>query len=224
MKHFVTFIQDAVTSTKHRRKETSPFNWRRGELRHLISSQTTNDRLIIIASDVIYDEDLTEAFFRALEILMSSPQRLEQDTASSEGNNSNNWPTNNFPAANTRRNAGDQGGTPTKIPTPKLTFHEMGDTGADTSTEGSPVLYLALEKRFNFTIKDMSVVATGYSALQRNVLDTTDGPITTPPCGQGHASSFKFEGVRLPLSFQQCFRYARDDNMEIWRIKPRMLS
>lgn len=210
-------------SVNHRgKKTTSPFNWKCGELKRLLSRHTANDRIILIASDVIYDEDLTEAFFRTLESLMSSSQRVKLDVTSSESNNSNNRHANNLTAGRMKRNAEDQE-TPSKFGTPVEAFHhEIGNKGAEVfPTEVSPILYLALEKRFNFTIEDMSVVATGYRALQRNVLDVTDGPLTMSLCRQGYVRSFKFEGMRIALTFQQCFRYPRDENMEIWRIKLR---
>lgn len=83
------------------------------------------------------------------------------------------------------------------------------------------VLYLALEKRFNFSLAELSVSATGYKALLGNVLDVTDA-VDGRVVGGGCASRRKaFEGIRLPLNFQQCFRYNRSDAMEIWQIRRR---
>ena len=83
------------------------------------------------------------------------------------------------------------------------------------------VLYLALEKRFNFSLAELSVSATGYKALLGNVVDVTDAA-DGRGIGDGCASRRKaFEGIRLPLKFQQCFRYNRSDAMEIWEIRRR---
>ena len=82
---------------------------------------------------------------------------------------------------------------------------------------GEAVLYLALEKRFNFSLAELSVSATGYKALLRNVMDVTDGVD-----GRIGAYAWRrkaFEGRRLPLTFQQCFRYQRSAAMEMWEIR-----
>lgn len=89
------------------------------------------------------------------------------------------------------------------------------------------VLYLALEKRFNFSMAELSVAATGYNALLRNVvLDTTQATESgvagvDRSAQQGGNAQKEFEGRKLPLSFQQCFRYTRNDAMELWEIRRR---
>lgn len=85
---------------------------------------------------------------------------------------------------------------------------------------GEAVLYLALEKRFNFSLAELSVSATGYKTLLGNVMDVTNG-VDASVVGGCALRRKAFEGVRLPLTFQQCFRYQRSDAMEIWEIRRR---
>ena len=102
-----------------------------------------------------------------------------------------------------------------------------GDEPVFRGAEGraQSVLYLALEKRFNFSMAELSVAATGYNALLRNVLDTTQatesGAGVDRSARQGGNAQKEFEGRKLPLSFQQCFRYTRNDAMELWEIRRR---
>ena len=84
--------------------------------------------------------------------------------------------------------------------------------------DGGAVLYLALEKRFNFSLAELSVSATGYKALLGSVVDVTDG-VDGRVAGSCEQKRKAFVGTRLPLAFQQCFRYNRSDAMEIWEIK-----
>lgn len=102
---------------------------------------------------------------------------------------------------------------------------ENGQTYSSFGAGGGhgAVLYLALEKRFNFSLAELSVSATGYRALLRNVMDVTDG-VDRQAARACKLGSKVFEGTRLPLAFQQCFRYKRSDAMEIWEIRRRPVS
>lgn len=77
---------------------------------------------LLLAADVIYSDDLTDALFSILEVIMSSSQ---------EKVNLDCWKLHLFPG-----------------------FILITDF---------QVLYLALEKRYNFSIDDLDVVANGYS-------------------------------------------------------------
>lgn len=157
-----------------------PYNWRDGELEDLLSWRVDDSGggVTILASDVIYDEGLTEAFFGILKIMM---------------------------------------------PPPAANHYGTGETQAQRSS----VLYMGLEKRFNFSIAELSVAATGYRALLRNVLDITDGDVIDQ-AGRGKRAQDgqgcqEFTGVRLPLDFAKCFRYNRSEAMEMWEIRRRPL-
>jgi hypothetical protein len=66
-------------------------------------------------------------------------------------------------------------------------------------------LWMAMEKRFNFSIEEMSVVAHGYKRLMKYVSDV-DG-------------AMPFRGSRIPLSFsQRVMSYDRVVDLEMWDI------
>jgi Lysine methyltransferase len=85
-----------------------------------------------------------------------------------------------------------------------------------------PVCLLALEKRFNFSLAELSVVATGYRALRECVLDLDDANAVAAAAiaAASDSTTPPFEGRRLPLSsFQQCFTgYTRTPQMELWEL------
>lgn len=108
---------------------------------------------LLVAADVIYSDELTDAFFSILETLMS--QGLEK------------------------------------------------------------VLYVALEKRYNFTLDDLDVVANGYSRFRSYVRDE----------GECHdlqnGSSPCFVGTSIDLTEipQYVMNYERGQDVELWKIK-----
>ncbi|KAK7847323.1 methyltransferase-like protein 22 [Quercus suber] len=108
---------------------------------------------LLVAADVIYSDDLTDAFFNVLEKFMS-----------------------------------------------------LGS---------EKVLYLALEKRYNFSVNDLDVVANGYSHFRSYLRDDSeceDIKNGSVPC---------FVGKRIDIT--QIPQYVRDydrgNDVEIWRIK-----
>ena len=117
------------------------FDWSKNDLSELKQLD------FIVATDVIYDANLTEAFFSALKILVEN------------SNNSN------------------------------------------------LVIYLAIEKRFNFSIENLSVVATGYKSMLSHINI------------EGEENCAFFNGIRMPLDFPKSFRYNRTPQMEIWELK-----
>ncbi|XP_023528002.1 methyltransferase-like protein 22 isoform X1 [Cucurbita pepo subsp. pepo] len=111
---------------------------------------------LLVAADVIYSDDLTDAFFSILEKFMS---------------------------------------------------------------QGSEkVLYLALEKRYNFTLNDFDIVANGYSHFLSYLKHEDDDPKhsslqqESKPC---------FIGNRIDLANipQYVLNYERGEDVEIWQIK-----
>ncbi|KAI8544426.1 hypothetical protein RHMOL_Rhmol08G0295900 [Rhododendron molle] len=108
---------------------------------------------LIIAADVIYSDDLTDAFFKTLERLMKlRPEK---------------------------------------------------------------VAYLALERRYNFTLDDLNVVANGYSHFRSYLTDEgecNDLKSRSLPC---------FVGKRIDLAEipQYMREYDRGNDVEIWQIK-----
>lgn len=107
---------------------------------------------LIVAADVIYSDNLTDAFFSTLERIMSvGPEK---------------------------------------------------------------VLYLALEKRYNFSLDDLSVVANGYSRFRSyfRVRDCDELESISRP---------KFQGEPVDLSEipQYVMEYERGSDVELWKIK-----
>ncbi|KAI3763323.1 hypothetical protein L1987_53777 [Smallanthus sonchifolius] len=111
---------------------------------------------LLVAADVIYSDDLTDALFHTLERLMS--HGLEK------------------------------------------------------------VLYVALEKRYNFSIDDLNVVANGYSRFRSYVRDERDDAENSElPNG----SLCAFVGTHIDLTSipQYAFNYNRGHDLELWKIK-----
>lgn len=131
------------------------YNWTSQELEEFQRAS------FLVAADVIYNDDLTDAFFITLERIMSrSPDK---------------------------------------------------------------VLYMALEKRYNFTLDDLNVVANGYSHF-RKYLRTERGEDAKR--GDSHnESSPCFVGTCIDLSQipQYVREYERGEDVEIWEIKYRKL-
>lgn len=209
-----------------------PFAWRKGELEGLSRSTSPGGGIVIIAADVIYDEGLTDAFFDVLKLLMPArtkpPTKTRADTITSDCNCDHKY---------AQKGAGRDELAAKMSPTYSGSVIDSGvfdshtSTGNNTSTrqqrssslQRETTLYLAIEKRFNFSLPELSVAATGYNALLRNVLDVTmeaEGRVADGGCTQQGLDSPKaFEGKRLSMSFQQCFRYQRSSAMELWEIK-----
>ena len=123
-----------------------------------------NNRVVYLAADVIYDDELTVSFFTMLQ------QRMKYND----------------------------------------------------------ILYLSLEKRFNFELAYMSVVAHSYHTFLDYIHDITDTPYTpqasytpyTPAIGGDKV----FVGRRIPLHTipQRVASYTRSDEyMELWQIERR---
>ena len=86
------------------------------------------------------------------------------------------------------------------------------------------ILYLSLEKRFNFELAYMSVVAHSYHRFLDYIHDITDTPYTphasyTPVV----ARDKMFIGRRIPLHTipQRVASYTRSECMELWQIEKR---
>ncbi|XP_076920315.1 uncharacterized protein LOC143581402 [Bidens hawaiensis] len=111
---------------------------------------------LLVAADVIYSDDLTDALFHTLERLMS--HGLEK------------------------------------------------------------VLYLALEKRYNFSIDDLDVVANGYSRFRSYVRDEIDDAENNELY---NGSLSYFVGTRIDLTKipQYAINYNRGHDLELWKIK-----
>lgn len=198
------------------------FDWEKDELEGL-SLPTSRGRLVIIAADVVYDEGLTDAFFDVLKLLMPVPTLPSRNKSASKGAGCAGLVEETSPASSASEEDVGFFGSLASVGE-KSIAKEKGTPGVRRQ---AAVLYLAIEKRFNFSIAELSVAATGYNALLRNVLDvTTEGrraEVTKESCRwQGLKTQKKsFEGRRLPISFQQCFQYQRSNAMEFWEIQRR---
>ncbi|KAJ0804178.1 putative lysine methyltransferase, S-adenosyl-L-methionine-dependent methyltransferase [Helianthus annuus] len=126
------------------------FAWSRSEFEELKKAS------LLVAADVIYSDDLTDALFHTLERLMS----------------------NGF----------------------------------------KKVLYLALEKRYNFSINDLNVVANGYSRFRSYVRDEIDDAENNE-LQNGSASAFVGTRIDLTEIPQYAVNYNRGHDLELWKIK-----
>ncbi|RDX66039.1 Methyltransferase-like protein 22, partial [Mucuna pruriens] len=126
---------------------TQKYSWTCGEI------EEADNASLLVAADVIYSDELTDAFFSTLERLMS---------------------------------------------------------------RGCPkVLYMALEKRYNFSLSDLDVVANGYSHFQ-SYLGDEDEIESRESVSMPH-----FVGKRMDISQipQYVGEYDRGNDVEIWQIK-----
>ncbi|CAM9092981.1 unnamed protein product [Hapterophycus canaliculatus] len=214
----------------------SPFTWNKGELEGLSApTQTAGGGLVIIAADVIYDEGLTDALFDALKSLMPAPRPFGEHTPHGRdrklsSGEKNEAPAGQTPPVTTAEDSVDEVHPAVSfIPFRRRPIEDaLADRSCLVRGDGEAVLFLALEKRFNFSLAELSVAATGYSALIRNVLDVTGGDgagvKVAERCPRQSPRERAFEGRRLPLSFQQCFRYQRSNAMELWEIRRRPVN
>ncbi|XP_071733469.1 uncharacterized protein [Rutidosis leptorrhynchoides] len=122
------------------------YAWNLSELEELEKAS------LLVAADVIYSDDLTDALFSTLKRLMS------------HGKNK--------------------------------------------------VLYLALEKRYNFSLDDLDVVANGYSCFRSYVKDESDY------AELNEVQSGSFVGTRIDVTKIPQFgnKYERGQDIELWRI------
>jgi len=111
---------------------------------------------VIIAADVVYSEELTDAFFRFLEVFMAKGK--------------------------------------------------------------SKVLYLALEKRYNFSLTDLAVVATAYRHFRLQFEEVSSFETLRPQEG---VSMKGFYGRNLPVGSirQYICEYDRGNDLELWDIR-----
>ncbi|KAK2971199.1 hypothetical protein RJ640_008623 [Escallonia rubra] len=144
---------------------------------------------LVVAADVIYSDDLTDALFSILESLMS------------QGQEKSGWKASH---------ASMQSGW--KVWNDSITDSSFSD---EAGVDPVRVLYLALEKRYNFTLNDLSVVANGYPHFRSYLRD--DGE-----CDGLQSESFPcFTGIRVDLTQipQYAREYDRGQDVEIWQIK-----
>ncbi|XP_022010219.1 methyltransferase-like protein 22 isoform X3 [Helianthus annuus] len=126
------------------------FAWSRSEFEELKKAS------LLVAADVIYSDDLTDALFHTLERLMSNGLKK--------------------------------------------------------------VLYLALEKRYNFSINDLNVVANGYSRFRSYVRDEIDDAENNE-LQNGSASAFVGTRIDLTEIPHYAVNYNRGHDLELWKIK-----
>lgn len=136
--------------TQHNSAPCHSYAWNPSEFEELERAS------LLVAADVIYSDDLTDALFNTLERLMSHGSKK--------------------------------------------------------------VLYLALEKRYNFSLDDLDVVANGYSCFRSYVRDKSDD-------GEHddlqNGSLCAFVGTRIDLTEipQYANNYDRGQDVELWQIR-----
>lgn len=250
-------VGTAMIKKNGERDNGGPHAWWQGELENLVSpSAMHGDGLVILAADVIYDENLTEALFDALRFFMPVPplpsgcscrnRSIPLDPTETVIDHTlpkskNSGGGNSLVTANLRLEKISESSRPHVSPAENIGANSARRLGgleapqekgasinsgkcccSDVGGESQAIFYLALEKRFNFSVVEMSVAATGYNALLRNVLDVTNnnGTRDKKPCTGEEGK--EFEGTRLPLNFEQCFQYRRSEAMEVWKIRRRL--
>ncbi|KAJ8535962.1 hypothetical protein K7X08_034363 [Anisodus acutangulus] len=138
-------------STKAGQPYLFRYSWTQSEIEELKKAS------LLLAADVIYSDDLTDAFFSILKKLISDyPEK---------------------------------------------------------------VLYLTLEKRYNFSLDDLDVVASGYSHFRSYLII---GEADDAGCKQFDSASVPFfVGEQIDLRYIPCYvrDYSRGNAVEIWKIK-----
>eukprot|EP00118_Oscarella_pearsei_P008822 m.47444 g.47444 ORF g.47444 m.47444 type:complete len:129 (+) comp33787_c0_seq2:675-1061(+) len=66
--------------------------------------------------------------------------------------------------------------------------------------------YVAVEKRYNFTLAELDVVAPAFDHFDRCLRDLCEG-------------SSKFTARRMPTDFPTVFDFERSSNMELWSVQ-----
>jgi methyltransferase-like protein 22 len=117
-------------------------------------SQLDSNDILWLAADVVYDDKITEAFFKTLSRLMRNSERL----------------------------------------------------------------WLSIEKRFNFTVDEMSLVAHGYNRFLSYV-EGSNACVYFDTADQIEKMRY-FSGHRIPLLFPQYVEYDRTKDIELWEIIP----
>ncbi|KAJ9559501.1 hypothetical protein OSB04_004661, partial [Centaurea solstitialis] len=135
--------------TQHNSAPCHSYAWNPSEFEELGRAS------LLVAADVIYSDDLTDALFSTLKRLMSHGSKK--------------------------------------------------------------VLYLALEKRYNFSLDDLDVVANGYSCFRSYVQDESDDAENDDLQNQ---SLCAFVGTRIDLTEipQYANNYDRGKDVELWQI------
>ncbi|XP_033629946.1 methyltransferase-like protein 22 [Asterias rubens] len=103
--------------------------------------------MVIIAADVIYDDELTDAFFN--------------------------------------------------------TLHHLMTTGKEK------MAFIAIEKRFNFTVDDLKVTCKAYDHFLKHITRLVSSP----------AVKVKYYAEKLRTDFMECSQYTRTKQMELWEIR-----
>lgn len=138
------------------------YAWRKDEL-----AIAREKGVIFLASDCVYDEDLTEALFHKVKLVLEAA--------------------------------------------------EMNAGKSDRRRPSS--MFMAMEKRYNFELRELSVVAHGYrrflsfigrDAFGRELPASDDGDDRHCQCG--------LRGRLIPLDFPLCFDYERVAQLELWEI------
>eukprot|EP01018_Ginkgo_biloba_P015595 Gb_16252 [translate_table: standard] len=89
------------------------------------------------------------------------------------------------------------------------------------------VLFLSIEKRYNFTLEDLDIVANGYMYFRKffedEILQSTGCASDQPILQEAGIGTPYFTGKRLDVErIPQCIRpYDRGNDIEIWEIRPK---
>ncbi|KAM6602149.1 hypothetical protein CsatA_021758 [Cannabis sativa] len=163
-------LQDSPTSNRHL--------WTSSEV------EEAQGASILLAADVIYSDELTDAFFSTVERLMSIGSEKVQ--------------YNNI-----------------KMVHSKTCKYISKNSIINGNHFVYQVLYLAMEKRYNFSLDDLNVVANGYAHFRSYLQDEEDFEgieDCSRPC-------FVAKCIDMSKIPQYVIEYDRGHEVEIWEIK-----
>jgi hypothetical protein len=169
---------------------------------------------VVLVADCVYDEGLTDHLFGVLRALLKTASKQRQ-------------PCQRQPCLRRRKSDAPvmlpQSGASNADGTALSGRHGGGGSnGGDGGLggRGGTVVWLTLEKRFNFELATLSVQAFGYRRFLAHIgqlpgqLPGDDAPRTSSGGGGPRLSGRRLSVDQVP----QCFDYRRVPQLELWEI------
>uniref|UniRef100_A0A383VAG9 Methyltransferase small domain-containing protein n=1 Tax=Tetradesmus obliquus TaxID=3088 RepID=A0A383VAG9_TETOB len=177
---------------------SSSYAWLPSDLQQLCAVD------VWLAADVVYNETLTDAFMRTAHQLMTWQQQQQQQQAH----------------------------TQQELLHSSAPRHAAGSSSSSSSRHGgkgscsvrSPVLLVAVEKRFNFTYRDLDARASTFEHFMTYVVPAPEAAAAATATAAAAATSGSkplFSGRRLAVSdLPQAMEYDRSADLELWELLP----